>query len=77
MGFDPVEWDLGRVEEADKRCRNKIVFISWSPDEGTLVFVRFLHASKAIVGADDGLTAENDLCLVEGGFEECTPGSGP
>jgi len=23
----------------DKKCRNKIVFVSWSPDEGTLVFV--------------------------------------
>lgn len=25
--------------EIDGICRNKIVFISWSPDEGTLVFV--------------------------------------
>ena len=25
--------------EADRVIRNKIVFISWSPDEGTLVFV--------------------------------------
>ncbi len=29
----------GTRDEIDRIRRNKIVFISWSPDEGTLVFV--------------------------------------
>lgn len=33
-------YDFQYELEAGEGIRNKIVFISWSPDEGTLVFVR-------------------------------------
>ncbi|MCJ1343102.1 cofilin [Peltigera leucophlebia] len=38
------EYELGGGEGT----RNKLVFISWSPDEGTLVFPRMTYASSKV-----------------------------
>ena len=61
-------------EQVDGKSRNKIVFISWSPDEGTLVMVRYLLCSGQVASSDTDspISAENDLCIVEGGSEECS-----
>lgn len=50
------QWDLASGEGT----RNKIVFISWSPDEGTLVMPRMTYASskEALKNALPGLGAE-------------------
>ncbi|KAG7010105.1 cofilin [Physcia stellaris] len=50
------QWELAGGEGT----RNKIVFISWSPDEGTLVFPRMTYASskEALKNALPGLGGE-------------------
>ncbi|KAL8740011.1 MAG: hypothetical protein Q9190_007237 [Brigantiaea leucoxantha] len=53
-------YDFEYELEAGEGTRNKIVFISWSPDEGTLVFPRMTYASskEALKNALPGLAAE-------------------
>ncbi|KAL2041767.1 hypothetical protein N7G274_005551 [Stereocaulon virgatum] len=50
------EWEL----ESGEGKRKKIVFISWSPDEGTLVFPRMTYASskESLKNALSGLSGE-------------------
>ncbi|KAL2050890.1 hypothetical protein ABVK25_008788 [Lepraria finkii] len=50
------EWEM----ESGEGKRKKIVFISWSPDEGTLVFPRMTYASskESLKNALTGLGAE-------------------
>ncbi|MCJ1426796.1 cofilin [Sticta canariensis] len=53
-------YDFQYELEGGEGTRNKIVFISWSPDEGTLVFPRMTYASskEALKNALPGLAAE-------------------
>ncbi|KAL8968532.1 MAG: hypothetical protein Q9197_004830 [Variospora fuerteventurae] len=53
-------YDFQYELEGGEGTRNKIVFISWSPDEGTLVFPRMTYASskEALKNALNGLGAE-------------------
>ncbi|KAL9577601.1 MAG: hypothetical protein Q9212_006260 [Teloschistes hypoglaucus] len=53
-------YDFQYELEAGEGTRNKIVFISWSPDEGTLVFPRMTYASskEALKNALNGIGAE-------------------
>ncbi|KAL9122594.1 MAG: hypothetical protein Q9187_000847 [Circinaria calcarea] len=53
-------YDLEYELDASEGKRNKIAFISWSPDEGTLVFPRMTYASskEALKSALNGIAAE-------------------
>ncbi|KAL9008683.1 MAG: hypothetical protein Q9173_006212 [Seirophora scorigena] len=53
-------YDFQYELDGGEGTRNKIVFISWSPDEGTLVFPRMTYASskEALKNALNGLGAE-------------------
>ncbi|MCJ1267104.1 cofilin [Lobaria immixta] len=53
-------YDFQYELEGGEGTRNKIVFISWSPDEGTLVFPRMTYATskEALKNALPGLAAE-------------------
>ncbi|KAL8981326.1 MAG: hypothetical protein Q9177_005608 [Variospora cf. flavescens] len=53
-------YDFQYELEGGEGTRNKIVFISWSPDEGTLVYPRMTYASskEALKNALNGLGAE-------------------
>ncbi|KAL8666807.1 MAG: hypothetical protein Q9168_007396 [Polycauliona sp. 1 TL-2023] len=53
-------YDFQYELEGGEGTRNKIVFISWSPDEGTLVFPRMTYASskEALKNALSGIGAE-------------------
>ncbi|MCJ1276159.1 cofilin [Puttea exsequens] len=53
-------YDFQYELEGGEGTRNKIVFISWSPDEGTLVFPRMTYASskESLKNALPGLAAE-------------------
>ncbi|MCJ1407707.1 cofilin [Ptychographa xylographoides] len=53
-------YDFEYELEAGEGKRSKIAFISWSPDEGTLVFPRMTYASskEALKNALPGLAAE-------------------
>ncbi|KAL8844163.1 MAG: hypothetical protein Q9205_002796 [Flavoplaca limonia] len=53
-------YDFQYELEGGEGTRNKIVFISWSPDEGTLVFPRMTYASskEALKNALNGIGAE-------------------
>ncbi|KAL9604200.1 MAG: hypothetical protein Q9219_000598 [cf. Caloplaca sp. 3 TL-2023] len=53
-------YDFQYELEGGEGTRNKIVFISWSPDEGTLVFPRMTYASskEALKNALNGIAAE-------------------
>ncbi|KAL9023136.1 MAG: hypothetical protein Q9196_007368 [Gyalolechia fulgens] len=53
-------YDFQYELEGGEGTRNKIVFISWSPDDGTLVFPRMTYASskEALKNALNGLGAE-------------------
>jgi len=53
-------YDFEYELEAGEGKRSKITFISWSPDEGTLVFPRMTYASskEALKNALNGIAAE-------------------
>ncbi|MCJ1230408.1 cofilin [Toensbergia leucococca] len=53
-------YDFEYELEAGEGKRNKITFISWSPDEGTLVFPRMTYASskESLKNALSGLAGE-------------------
>ncbi|KAL9126128.1 MAG: hypothetical protein Q9217_004772 [Psora testacea] len=53
-------YDFQYELEGGEGTRNKIVFISWSPDEGTLVFPRMTYASskESLKSALNGVAAE-------------------
>ena len=67
-------YDFQYELEGGEGTRNKIVFISWSPDEGTLVFVSITILTSEGNAADRGqLIAKNDLRFLKGVAEERTP----
>lgn len=53
-------YDFQYELQGGEGTRNKIVFISWSPDEGTLVFPRMTYASskESLKNALNGIAAE-------------------
>lgn len=53
-------YDVDYELEGGEGKRSKITFISWSPDEGTLVFPRMTYASskEALKNALNGIAAE-------------------
>ncbi|MCJ1284254.1 cofilin [Xylographa opegraphella] len=53
-------YDFDYELEAGEGKRSKITFISWSPDEGTLVFPRMTYASskESLKNALNGIAAE-------------------
>ncbi|KAL8951807.1 MAG: hypothetical protein Q9222_002223 [Ikaeria aurantiellina] len=53
-------YDFQYELEGGEGTRNKIVFIAWSPDEGTLVMPRMTYASskEALKNALNGIAAE-------------------
>jgi len=53
-------YDFEYELESGEGKRSKIIFISWSPDEGTLVFARMTYASskEALKNASNGIAIE-------------------